>query len=223
MTNKLFENISHGSLGSRIFVLLRDKILNEEYKPGEKLNEVVLSKELNISRTPIREALKQLELEGLVNSIPNKGVYVLGFSGRDIDDMLEIRYVLEKLAIGFAIERIDEEQLSKLEEICELMEFYATKCDQEKFEELNISFHESIYKGTKSQYFERLLKDINYYIHVTSKHSIRQPKRLESAAIEHREIYEAIKERDVEKAKEKIQTHIRKTQSLVRNYYDTKI
>ena len=59
------------------------------------MNEVVLSKELNISRTPIREALKQLELEGLVKSIPNKGVYVLGFSSRDIDDMLEIRVVLE--------------------------------------------------------------------------------------------------------------------------------
>ena len=61
------------------FTVLRDKILNEEYTQGQKLNEVALSKELNISRTPIREALKQLELEGLVKSIPNKGVYVLGF------------------------------------------------------------------------------------------------------------------------------------------------
>ncbi len=222
MAEKIFENTSHGSLGSKIFILLRDKILNEDYKPGEKLNEVVLSKELNISRTPIREALKQLELEGLVNSIPNKGVYVLGFSSRDINDMLEIRYVLESLAIQFAIERVDEVQLAKLREICELMEFYASKGDQEKFEELNISFHESIYKGTKSQYFERLLKDINYYIHVTAKHSIRQPKRLESAAIEHRDIYEAIEQRDVVLAKEKIENHIRKTQLLVKSYYDTK-
>lgn len=217
--SSIFENIGHGSLGSKIFVYLRDKILNEEYKPGDKLNEVALSKELNISRTPIREALKQLELEGIVKSIPNKGVYVLGFSPRDIDDMLEIRFVLEGLAVQLAIDRIDEVQLAKIKEVYDLMEFYAHKGDHEKFDELNIAFHESIYKCTQSQYFEQLLKDINYYISVTSRHSIRQPKRLDSAAVEHREIYEAIVEKNKEKAKDKIQKHIRKTQLLVRNYY----
>ena len=222
MSENIFENTSHGSLGNRIFIILRDKILNEEYKAGQKLNEVALAKELNISRTPIREALKQLELEGLVKSIPNKGVYVLGFSARDIDDMLEIRIVLEGLAIQFAIDRLDDHQMVKIKEIYELMEFYAHKGDENKFEELNMLFHESIYKGTKSLYFEQLLKDINYYIHVTSRHSIRQPKRLESAAVEHREIYEAIVERDKEKAKIKIQNHIRKTQILVKNYYNSK-
>ncbi len=186
----------------------------EEQKKERRVNEG--------RRTWGGEALKQLELEGLVKSIPNKGVYVLGFSGRDIDDMLEIRYVLEGLAIQLAIERIDESQLLKIKEIYDLMEFYAKKGDQEKFNELNIRFHESIYKGTQSLYFEQLLKDINYYIHVTSRHSIRQPKRLESAAIEHREIYEAIVSRDKERAKEKIQDHIRKTQFLVRHYYENK-
>ena len=102
MKKNILENAGHGSLGHRIFCILRDKILNEEYEKGQKLNEVVLSKELNISRTPIREALKQLELEGLVKSIPNKGVYVLGFSSRDIDDMLEIRVVLESLSVQLA-------------------------------------------------------------------------------------------------------------------------
>lgn len=221
-TNTIFENTGHGSLGSKIFIVLRDKILNEEYVSGQKLNEVALSKELNISRTPIREALKQLELEGLVKSIPNKGVYVLGFSPRDIDDMLEIRYALEGLAIQLAIERINDVQLQKIKEVYDLMEFYAHKGDQDKFNELNISFHESIYKCTQSQYFEQLLKDINYYISVTSRHSIRQPQRLDTAAIEHKEIYDAIVERNKEKAKEKIQNHIRKTQLLVRNYYANK-
>lgn len=220
MGDNIFENVSHGTLGSKIFMVLRDKILNEEYASGHKLNEIVLSKELNISRTPIREALKQLELEGLVKSIPNKGVYVLGFSPRDIDDMLEIRYALEGLAIQLAIDRLDKIQLEKIKEAYDLMEFYAEKQDQEKFNELNILFHESIYKCTQSQYFEQLLKDINYYISVTSRHSIKQPHRLQSAAIEHREIYEAIVARDKEMAKIKIQNHIRKTQILVRNYYD---
>ena len=222
MTKNLLENTGHGSLGNKIFTVLRDKILNEEYTQGQKLNEVALSKELNISRTPIREALKQLELEGLVKSIPNKGVCVGGVSHRDIDDMLEIRYALEGLAIQLAIERINDEELEKIKEVYDLMEFYAEKGDQEKFNEINIAFHEAIYRCTQSKYFEQLLTDINYYIHVTSRHSIRQPDRLISAAQEHREIYEAILARDKDLAKEKIQNHIRKTQVLVRNYYEKK-
>ena len=206
MTKNLLENTGHGSLGNKIFTVLRDKILNEEYTQGQKLNEVALSKELNISRTPIREALKQLELEGLVKSIPNKG----------------IRYALEGLAIQLAIERINDEELEKIKEVYDLMEFYAEKGDQEKFNEINIAFHEAIYRCTQSKYFEQLLTDINYYIHVTSRHSIRQPDRLISAAQEHREIYEAILARDKDLAKEKIQNHIRKTQVLVRNYYEKK-
>ena len=127
MKKNILENAGHGSLGHRIFCILRDKILNEEYEKGQKLNEVVLSKELNISRTPIREALKQLELEGLVKSIPNKGVYVLGFSSRDIDDMLEIRVVLESLSVQLAIDRVTQEELDRIKEIYDLLEFYAEK------------------------------------------------------------------------------------------------
>lgn len=222
MKKNFLENTSHGSLGHQIFNYLRDAILNEEYEIGQKLNEVTLSKELNISRTPIRESLKQLELEGLVKSIPNKGVYVLGFSKSDIEDMLEIRLVLEGLAIQLAIERMTPENLEKIKDSAELMEFYAKKNDQERFTAENIVFHEAIYRSTQSKYFERMLTDINYYIHVTSRHSIRQEGRLETAAQEHREIYEAIKNSDKEKAKLSIEEHINKTKSLVTNYYNSK-
>lgn len=216
------DDIKHGSLGNHIFYIIREKILNEEYIAGQKLSEVELSNEMNISRTPIREALKQLELEGLVKSIPNKGVYVLGFSESDIDDMLEIRFSLEGIAIQFAIERITYEQLELLRKTCELMDGCVLSNNQDTFDDLNILFHETIYKGTQSLYFEKILKDINYYIHVTSKQSIRQPKRLASAAIEHREIFDALVEKDKEKAKEKVQNHIRKTQMIIKNYYQNK-
>ncbi len=216
------EHAGHGSLGSKIFNILRDRILNEEYDKGQKLNEVALSKELHISRTPIREALKQLELEGLVRSEPNKGVFVIGFSHRDINDMLEIRYVLEGLAVELAIDRINAVQLDKIKEAYLAMEEASKIGNEEKFNDANIAFHESIYKGTQSQYFEQLLRDINYYIHVTSRHSIKQPNRLESAAVEHREIYEAILAGDKKRAVEKVKNHIRKTQFLVKHYYENK-
>lgn len=221
-SHSLFEKNSHTSLGSQIFDLLRDRILNDEYQQGQKLNELSLSSELKISRTPIREALKQLELEGLVVSIPNKGVYVKGFSPRDIDDMFEIRIALEGLAIQFAIERMDKEHFDKIKEIYDLMEFYTLKKDQDKINDLNILYHEAIYQATQSTYFEQLLKDIHYYVSVTSRHSIRQHARLETAIIEHKAILDAIVEGDKEKANKTIQKHIRKTQMLVREYYANK-
>ncbi len=221
-SHSIFESTSHGSLGSKIFILLRDRILNESYKCGDKLNELTLAKELKISRTPIREALKQLELEGLVESIPNKGVYVKGFSPRDIDDMFEIRLSLEGLAVSFAIDRMDEVHLAKIKEVFELLEFYTAKGDFDKVNDFNILFHESIYQATQSTYFEQILKDIHYYVSVTSRHSIARPERLESSLLEHRAILEAIIDRDKEEATERIQRHIRKTQMLVRKYYATR-
>lgn len=221
-SHSIFESTSHGSLGSKIFILLRDRILNESYKCGDKLNELTLAKELKISRTPIREALKQLELEGLVESIPNKGVYVKGFSPRDIDDMFEIRLSLEGLAVSFAIDRMDEVHLAKIKEVFELLEFYTTKGDFDKVNDFNILFHESIYQATQSTYFEQILKDIHYYVSVTSRHSIARPERLESSLVEHRAILEAIIDGDKDEAAERIQRHIRKTQMLVRKYYATR-
>lgn len=221
-SHSIFESTSHGSLGSKIFILLRDRILNESYQCGDKLNELTLAKELKISRTPIREALKQLELEGLVESIPNKGVYVKGFSPRDIDDMFEIRLSLEGLAVSFAIDRMDEVHLAKIKEVFELLEFYTTKGDFDKVNDFNILFHESIYQATQSTYFEQILKDIHYYVSVTSRHSIARPERLESSLLEHRAILEAIIDGDKEEATERIQRYIRKTQMLVRKYYATR-
>ena len=215
----IYDSSNHGSLGARTFLILRYKILNEEYTQGKKLNEAVLAVELKMSRTPIREALKQLELEGLVESIPNKGVYVKGFDSRDIDDMFEIRLALEGLAISLAIERMDDMMLSTLEEIYALMELYTKRDDVEKMHELNLQYHEAIYHATKSRYFERLMKDINYYVSVTSRHSITQPERLKTALVEHKAILDAIKKKDVVQAQEKIYQHIHKTQLLVRAYY----
>ena len=218
-SKQLFDQMTYGSLGNKIYGILRDRILNEEYKKGDKLNELTLSKELGISRTPVREALKQLELEGLVESIPNKGVYVLGFSPRDLDDMFELRVLLEGLAIELAIDRIDSDVLAKLKELLELMEFYTLKRDKDKLNHFNVLFHETIYQGTDSMYLEQLLSDVHYYVSVTSKNSISHVERMESSLAEHREILDAIVAKDKTAAKNIIQKHIRKTQMIVRKYY----
>ena len=122
-----------------------------------------------------------------------------------IDDMFEIRLALEGLAIQLAIDRMDEIHLVKIKDVFELMEFYTGKKEQEKINDLNILYHETIYQATQSQYFEQLLKDVHYYVSVTSRHSITQPERLETALKEHKAILDAIIANDKELAKETIQ------------------
>ena len=101
------------SLGSRVFQRLREDILSGRYKEREELRETTIGKELGVSRTPVREALRQLELEGLVTIVPNKGAYVTGISAKDIKDIYVLRSMLEGLCARWATEHITEEQLDE--------------------------------------------------------------------------------------------------------------
>ena len=121
------EEYQDHSLGSRVFQKIRDNILNGTYKENDELRETAIGKELGVSRTPVREALRQLELEGLVTIIPNRGAYVSGISHKDIWDIYKIRSMLEGLCARWAAEHITEEQLDQLEESLLLSEFQMKK------------------------------------------------------------------------------------------------
>ncbi|WP_026894947.1 GntR family transcriptional regulator [Clostridiisalibacter paucivorans] len=196
------------SLTSRIFNILRDEILEGKYVEGQKLVESKLASKLGVSRTPVREGLKQLELEGLVESIPNKGVIVKGITTQDINDILNIRLAIEDLAVEWAMERMNDEELVQLKEIYDLMEFYTAKDDVDKILDLNTQFHEVIYKATKSRYLDNMLRDFQQYIKVIREKSIRTPGRLETALEEHRIIVESFVEKDVQKGKSALKKHI---------------
>lgn len=121
------ENPDRFSLRGRVFTEIREAILSGKYEEGEELREVNIGKDLGVSRTPVREALRQLELEGLVRVIPNKGAYVTGITSKDIQDIFVIRSYLEGLAAAWACEHISEEQLAELEENVYLSEFHVEK------------------------------------------------------------------------------------------------
>ena len=106
------------SLSSRVFHTIRENILSGKYATDEELKEKNIGEELGVSRTPVREALRQLELEGLVTIIPNKGAYVVGISKKDIQDIYEIRSRLEGLCAKWAADKITKEQLDELDENC---------------------------------------------------------------------------------------------------------
>lgn len=196
------------SLTSIIFDRIREEILNNKYEVGEKIVEAKLAEELGVSRTPVREALKQLELDGLVENIPNRGVVVKGITTQDIADIYTIRMEIEAVAARWCVERMDESHISTLKEIFELMEFYTFKKDIQKCFELNTKFHETIYMATKSRYLEHVLKDFQIFMKATRIKSLKTEGRLEDSLEEHKLILEAIINKDVELAVERIKNHI---------------
>lgn len=204
------DSTDKASLRERVFQTIRQSILDGKYKPGDTLRESTIAKELNVSRTPVREAIRQLQLEGLVRSIPNKETVVCGITEADVQDIFMVRGRLEGVAGRLAAERITEEELEKMEEILELTEFYANKGDISRLEALDHTFHDAIYNATKSKIIKQVLSDFHTYIQQVRKKSMATPGRVNSLIAEHRAIYKAIKNRDGDKAEELINDHLKK-------------
>lgn len=186
------------ALSTDLFSNLRKDILQGRLKQGQKLTEQQICDEYNVSRTPVREAFRQLELEGLIETIPNRGAFVTGFSPQDIQDMYELRKSYEVLAVKWAIERMTKEEYEKLEEAFEFMEFYTQKKDVEKMLNINMSFHELIYKASHNRMLCHILSSYQLYIK-QSKSSERNEVTalyLDEILTEHRAIFEAFRNRD---------------------------
>lgn len=181
-----------GSLRIRVFNTLENAILDGEYDEGDNLNEIKISQELGVSRTPVREALMQLELEGLVNSIPNKGAVVVGVSKKDIEDIYAIRIRIEGLASKLSAENINEEELKALEKIVDLQEFYLTKNDFDQIWRLDSDFHKIIYDSSRSRPLRSTLSGFHNYIKRARDISVKAEGRAEKSVAEHRAILEAI-------------------------------
>lgn len=196
------------SLRGRVFNSIREDILEGKYKQGDVIRESSIAQGLNVSRTPVREAIRQLELEGLVHSIPNKETVVSGITTEDVQDIFMIRSRLEGLAARRAAERITQEELEKMEEILALTEFYAARHDINQLNELDHKFHDIIYEATKSKTLKHVLSDFHYYIQKARKASIATPGRAKRLVEEHRAIYLAIKEKDLERAEQLVNKHL---------------
>jgi DNA-binding GntR family transcriptional regulator len=180
------------SLEEQVYLSLEEAIITGEYKKGDALTEMSLSKKLGVSRTPIRAALARLSKEGLVEISPNRGAVVVGVTDEDLSDVYRIRIRLEGLASAMAATRITDKEKRELLEALELSEFYLSKGDTEKLKELDTSFHRIIYKASGSRVLAGILCDLHQNIRSYRKLSLTVPGRLERSISEHRDIYNAI-------------------------------
>lgn len=199
------------SLRGRVFKKIREDILSGKYQQNEELKETSIGTELGVSRTPVREALRQLELEGLVTIVPNKGAYVNGISEKDIHDIYIIRSYLEGLCAKWACEHISKEQIDDLEEIVYLSEFHARKEHHEQILALDNKFHQLIYEASNSKILHHVLTDFHHYVERVRKITLASEARAINSNNEHTAILEAIKRRDGEKAEELAHEHIMNT------------
>ncbi len=212
----IYGSKDYSSLSDKVYQYLRDGIAEGRFVTGDCLVEQKIAEELGVSRTPVREALKQLELEDLVVSQPNRGVMVKSFSNEDFFDVFTIRFLLEGQAAYWAAERITSEQLVNLKETVELMEFYTQKSDIAHLVRLDSKFHEGIYEASNSRTLKHILTSLHHNIHRARASSLTMPARPASSLAEHQSIYEALARHDAEAAKEFMDRHIGNTSPACR-------
>lgn len=196
------------SLRGRVFNRLREDILNGKYKEHEELKEVAIGQELGVSRTPVREAFRQLELEGLIQIIPNKGAYVTGITAKDVKDIYMIRSSLEGMCARLATEHIKPEQLEEMEENIYLASFHAAKGHMEQMAELDNRFHQILYEACDSKMLENLLQDFHQYVIRIRRKTLSTKERGIASNEEHRRIMEAIREGKAQEAERLATQHM---------------
>ena len=199
---------SYKPLRELVFESVREAIISGQLPPGERLMEIQLAEEMGVSRTPVREAIRKLELEALVVMIPRKGAYVSGLSLKDISEVFEIRSALEGLAAELAAERITEEELENLERHLVRIADGIERGDITSVVEIDTDFHSMLYTCSRNLRLGQTINNLREQIQRFRQTSLAYPGRMRLALDEHRRIIEAISARDPELARQLAKEHI---------------
>lgn len=188
------------SLAEEVTQILRNRILRGEYQMGEKLTESKIAADLKVSRTPIRDAFRQLEEEQLVEYIPNKGCFAKGFSKEDMADIYAVRKAVEELAIRQVIENADAASVRALEQQLSRMRVYTSENSYEELLQANEEFHSMIYGMTGSRFIVQIMRTYQDYVTLAREETLKKEEDLPQIFREHEAIYQAIADRDVQAA-----------------------
>ena len=191
-----------------VFNTLRKAILTGELKPGERLMEIHLANRLGVSRTPIREAIRKLELEGLVIMIPRRGAEVAQITEKSLKDVLEVRRALDALCVELACDRINSDEEEMLKEACDEFERATETKDATIIAKADVAFHDIIVQATGNQRLIQLINNLSEQMYRYRFEYIKDENRHDSLIDEHRIIYESIVKRDKKKAAQTARLHI---------------
>ncbi|MDR3599706.1 MAG: GntR family transcriptional regulator [Desulfosporosinus sp.] len=197
-----------GHIRDSVFSILRNAILDKKLEPGQRLVERNIAEQLGVSRTPVREAIRKLELERLVTHIPRKGVVVSGFTRADIVEILVIRTSLEALICSITATKIKPRELERLESLAKQISDEHGKGNFKKSNQLNDKFHEIIYRAAESPRLYNFLDTLREYITKFTQVAYSKPGRPEEAWEEHQEIIEALRSHDSSRADAAAKKHV---------------
>ena len=183
-----------------VFNTLRKAILRGELKPGERLMEIQLANKLGVSRTPIREAIRKLELEGLVLMIPRKGAEVAQITEKNMQDVLEVRKALEELSVQLACERITPEQVEEMKMAAEDFRKVLKSGDVTKIAEADVKFHDIIFAATNNQRLITLLNNLREQMYRFRVEYLKQKECYPQLLEEHDKLIALISGGEVEEA-----------------------
>lgn len=204
------------SLHEEVAKHIRDRIYQRHLKPGDRIDEMVLAAELGISRTPLREALKVLQSEGLVTLTPRKGCFVSELSAKDLDDIYDLLMLLEARSAGEAATRAASEDLHKLERLCERCEAAAEKADLPGYRAANAAFHDALLVIGGNRWQHSIVVDLKNVLNLSQHVTLKLPGRMERSLQDHRELMDAIAGRDAERARATMLAHVRGQRDVLR-------
>lgn len=199
-----------------VFNTLREAILKGELKPGERLMELQLAAKLGVSRTPIREAIRMLEQEGLAVTIPRKGAEVARMTEKDMEDVLQIRDALDELAASIACEQISKEELDELRHTMHEFEESTKTGDIKRIAETDVRFHDIIYRATRNPKLENMLSNLREQMYRYRVEYLKDEKNYPVLFKEHSQIVEGLAAKDMEMLTAAMHKHVRNQATAVK-------
>ena len=217
MTNRLapIKLDSYQPLREVVCESLREAIRSGVLKPGERIMEIQLAEELGVSRTPVREAIRKLELEGYVVMMPRRGTYVASMSIRDINEIFEIRTALESLSNGLAADHITDDELEHLQRLLVIIGGYIKEGNIEKIVETDIEFHDLLYHAARNERLVGIISNLRDQLTRFRTLSMSYPGRLEETLAEHRLIVDAIASGDRKAASRAAERHMENSEKTL--------
>lgn len=209
MTDDLTLNMdAYLPLRDVVFNTLREAILKGNLKPGERLMELQLADKLGVSRTPIREAIRMLEQEGLAVTIPRRGAEVAKMTLKDMEDVLEIRDALDELAVRLACERVSDGQIRRLIEEQNVFARSTGNGNVKEIADSDVRFHDIIYEATGNTKLVTMLNNLREQVYRYRLEYIKDPLNYPKLIAEHEAIVESVKNRDADRAVEEMHAHV---------------
>lgn len=200
-----------------VFNTLREAILKGELKSGERLMELHLADQLGVSRTPIREAIRMLEQEGLAVTVPRKGAQVARMTEKEMEDVLIIRDTLDQLAVRLACDNITDEQLRSLQSARRSFENSIKSGKLKKIAEADVTFHDVIYKASDNTKLENMLNNLREQMYRYRFEYLKRDKSYPTLLQEHQEIVEAIRNKDKDLAASVMSRHVLNQAVAIKN------